>query len=1214
MARNIRVSDKPKLFSPQVARSATTRAGSVQLQALSKVSNSNLGSTSSFRYDNPGVGLKSTQEIPVDYSQFENHTFFSSAVVKTNVAFDKIINDYPFDGTQEDLEVFEDGLTGWEKHVLSQFPNNTGYLVFSGTQIGEDPSAGFSPGLGTHIVVNNNAGYLFPGTAKENEGRNILDTGDQSFSVEAFLFIPPIANGPQVICQRKGSNSGFNIGLDSSVSATSANLRFSVFDSDQKSSVTFPVRKGSFFQFCATWDASPGEGNAKIFINSSLAVSSSDSSNILQVYAGSSPLVIGSGSTFYDFTPTQTLSGAIEDFRFFKTTRTSNEQLLDLQRSILQKKDMNLYFKFNEPTGSYGLQDIALDSSGNALHSRIVNYTDYLRTEPFGASPLINEDPNKSPILYPSFDAVSSLNGRLLSSASLYDEVNPNLITRLVPPHYFLEGQVSNGFTDLNGPIDNPYSSISIPGTGKLGQTQVMMAFLFVWAKFFDEMKMFIDAFSNLLSVDYDSQNDIPDKLLPFIADYYGFTLPNIFSAASIDQYVKGEGINATDLKAIAPLRDVQNQIWKRILVNLGEITRTKGTRQSLRSIMLAAGVDPDGAFTIREYGGPSKSSLKGLRLNRTEVSAMLDMSGTISITGSNASLATFQTYQGFGQNPRIISQFLTASRIEAGAPGIRSSNFSKGISTKTEDGLLTSGSFTYEAIYSWDRRFKIFATQSLARLEVTGSGNPSLRGGLVANLLATSGSSGSLSLYINPHAQSGGDFKTTSLVLTGVNIFDGDKWNISFGRDNRYEATAPYRQSVPETQYFLRCAKQNFGTIQQFFAATTSSIHESNFGSNASVFSNKSSTYNVSGSIVVIGSQSMYRGGGLFLNSTANIDFTRETLFNGKVGKIRFWSKALSTDEWKEHVRNFKSLGASDPSSNLNFGVAARGGSVNNLTPAVDKNGNRVLTLSQLGGNIATGSFERLRLDADIDQLVTQSSANGSIQLFDYSQSRHVVSTSDGLAYQYYHMTGEGFEPNKRIIKPIEFNYSFISPFFDRSQSDNKVRIRSLNERDDEHPYAQLAPAYDVPLGQYPDDDTRFGIEYSTVAALNEDIMRIFSTLDFFDNALGRQEILFSDGYDDLEQMRKIYFDRLEEKLNLVQFFQVFKWFDSSFSDLFAQLLPRKTKFQGVNFVIESHVLERHKLKYMFDDMYLSDRTRSITAAGTNNASYDADGKSRKF
>ena len=61
------------------------------------VTNINANLSSSFRLDAPGTGLKSTQQIPLDWSKFENHTFFNSAQAKTNVAFETLFNSFPFD-------------------------------------------------------------------------------------------------------------------------------------------------------------------------------------------------------------------------------------------------------------------------------------------------------------------------------------------------------------------------------------------------------------------------------------------------------------------------------------------------------------------------------------------------------------------------------------------------------------------------------------------------------------------------------------------------------------------------------------------------------------------------------------------------------------------------------------------------------------------------------------------------------------------------------------------------------------------------------------------------------------------------------------------------------------------------------------------------------------------------------------------------------------
>ena len=78
--------------------------------------------------------LSSTSQLNIDYSFFENHTFFHSAVVKINEVFEKFSNQYPYDGTKREVDTFKESLNGFEKHVFDGYPKNNGYLIFSGTQ------------------------------------------------------------------------------------------------------------------------------------------------------------------------------------------------------------------------------------------------------------------------------------------------------------------------------------------------------------------------------------------------------------------------------------------------------------------------------------------------------------------------------------------------------------------------------------------------------------------------------------------------------------------------------------------------------------------------------------------------------------------------------------------------------------------------------------------------------------------------------------------------------------------------------------------------------------------------------------------------------------------------------------------------------------------------------------------------------------------------
>jgi len=228
------------------------------------------------------------------------------------------------------------------------------------------------------------------------------------------------------------------------------------------------------------------------------------------------------------------------------------------------------------------------------------------------------------------------------------------------------------------------------------------------------------------------------------------------------------------------------------------------------------------------------------------------------------------------------------------------------------------------------------------------------------------------------------------------------------------------------------------------------------------------------------------------------------------------------------------------------------------------------------------TGAFQRLRVDSNTDQLLSAANSSGNQILVDFSQNGFISTLS-------------GFQPLATILKPETFNFSYISPRFDEAATNEKVRARGFLDsgRLDGRPYASVAPTYEIPLNERPNDDTRFTIEFSVIDALNEDIITMFATLEAMDNALGDPNLVFSPDYHKLEDMRRVYFNRLTDKMNVKGFFEFFKWFDTTIGTMIEQVIPRKTKYLGTNFVVESHMLERSKFEYQFSDMYIGEDIR---------------------
>jgi hypothetical protein len=1131
-----------QLNIPSFVRSALSGSRPIQL-TFADVADTNIQSTSSFMYDVTSAPLKSTQQLKVDWSKFENHTFFSSAESKINFTFDQLINGYPFDGTRQEVEAFVERLTGFENWVLTKrFPTYKGQLLFSGTQVGEATG-------GTSIEVKDTAGGLYPEISKNRSGDHVLNPKGTSFSAEMQLFLPQIVNSTQFIFQKmSGSTDGMAFYLMSGSSTDTVEARFSVISRGFGDiTVPFELKKGVFNHVCVQMNRETSMNFLEAFVNEQLVATSrtktiindldnDTASFFIGVPVGSGTINLSTGI----ITQSQTLSGTLDEFRVFHSVRSIKQQANFAKKSIFSTPDLKLYYRFNEPpppimsTINDPVNGIVIDSSGNSLHALINNFTGSLRQNAAldTTSNLIYEKSETLPVLFPSYQPVIDLNVELLTSASLYDAQNPNLITKLIPQHYLLEGAQQDGF-ELTNEIQKS-TGIGVPGDGQKSTVQIMLSLLYIWAKFFDEIKLYVDAFRNLRTVSYDDYDCVPNNFMLDLLQEHGIYLPPLFNDASIEQYVRAENI---DLDAYSTfetsLRTVQHELLKRIVINLPDILKSKGTLNSVKTFLRAMGIDPDNSMRLREYGGPTNRTLEHSREDKRTVGTLVQFSTSSIVT----------------------SQFLMSPRVEPGIPlpaGMFITNsLGQNVSTTIlSDNLLTSGSWTCETLVRFLPNTQ-YVSQSIARLCVTGSSIFNVDNiGTIVNVVATSGSSQNITLYARPCQKA--DTLMLTLPMLTQSIFDNDQWNVCFGveRGDLHNPTV-----ILSSSYFLRIGKQNAGEID-YLASTSSMFYEySSDELSVNAFTTLSQ-YNASGSYIVLGNKNILSGT-MYLEDTQLSPVARTSKFSGLMSNLRFWSKAISLQEWNEHVRNVKSVGVKNPSINYNF----------NRTDS--------------------GSFEKLRIDTLSKQEVRNANTTGNIDFLDFSLNN-------------MHMSGTLFPTSSVVIKGEMFNYSTLSPYFDEAVCNNKIRVRGYNDLElvNSVPWAGIAPVHEIAKNEQPTDDVRFSVEFSLVDALNRDITTIFSTLDTMGDAIGAPELMFSTDYPKLSAITNTYFNRLQSKLNFGAFFEYFRWFDTSISNVIEQLLPRKVKFNGTHFVVESHILERHKLQYQFTDQYLAEDTRARIAA----------------
>ena len=1116
-----------QLNIPSFIKAALTGSRPIQL-TFADVADTNIQSTSSFMYDVANAPLKSTQQLNVDWSKFENHTFFSSAEATVNFAFDKIINGYPFDGTRQEVESFFESMTGFERWVFDQFPTYKGELLFSGTQVGETSG-------GTFIDVKDVAGGLYPQLSKNTSGMSVLNPHGKSLSVEMQLFVPAQANDVQVVFQKiSGSLQGATLYLSQSSSTSSVEARFGVaYGSLRDLEVPFLLKKGVFNHLCVELNRETSVNFLEAYVDSVSVARSKKSAVVSDMDIDGADFLIGSGSSFTlstgIVTPKQTLSGVIDELRVFHSARTSGQQGNYAGKSLFATPDLKLYYRFNEPpppiasTMQDPVNSTVLDSSGNSLHSLISNFTGSLRldTSQDTFSNVVFEKKETLPVLFPAYAPIVALSTDLLVSGTAYDAENPNLITRLIPLHYLQEGSLQDNLSDTSSMDSN--GGTGIPGEGTVGNVQVMLSLLYIWAKFFDEMKLYVDAFGKLRTVDYSNIDVVPNNFVLDLINQYGFHLPPAFNDSTLEQYVRAENIDLDVFgSSDMPLKIVQHELLKRVLINMPDVIKSKGTQNSIKAFLRAVGIDPDNSIRVREYGGPTNRQLEFAREKKKMVGALVN----------------------FVTSSFVASQYLTAPRVEPGIPE-RGSLFDISHNAAS-DTLLTSGSFTFEANVKFtpdSMKRMLNGAQSIVRMCTTGSA--STNENVIVNFLAINSDTPNLTLYVRTGDDPLSSMFTLNLQLPGAGVFDGERWSVSFGRTRGDFLNTPLSSS-----YFLRAGRQNDGDID-CYVTTSSFFYENNAGSNMLTTIRRS--MNASGSRLVFGNNQNIVTGGRFLNDSTLSSDVRQKDFEGALSDVRFWSKSFTDDEWREHIRNFKSLGVFDPHINYNFNHAD------------------------------SGSWERIRLDTFQKQITRNADSLGNILFNDFSLNKNFV-------------VGTGFQPNAKVITGDIVNYSMISPYFDEAATSDKIRIRGFSDPEllKQTPWAGPAPVNEIVKSEMPTDDVRFSIEFSLVDALNRDIVTMFSTLDEIANAIGSPEVQFSSDYPSLSAMANTYFNRLQNKLNFKAFFEFFKFFDASIGMFVEQLIPRKTKFKGTNFIIESHLLERHKLEYKYTDMYLSEDTKA--------------------
>jgi hypothetical protein len=166
----------------------------------------------------------------------------------------------------------------------------------------------------------------------------------------------------------------------------------------------------------------------------------------------------------------------------------------------------------------------------------------------------------------------------------------------------------TSGLSDVADEIDDYKSNLfvrfmSAPQLFEFDSEDKKAEALFqLYGQSFDKVKKYIDNIAHMRNVSYDGINNLPDLLLKNLANNLGLDSKILFDEKDLEEtlYTRND-VQYSGLTIGKTLVDAEYEFYRRLLVNLAYIYKSKGTRKSMEFFLRFIGA-PDPMIRINEY------------------------------------------------------------------------------------------------------------------------------------------------------------------------------------------------------------------------------------------------------------------------------------------------------------------------------------------------------------------------------------------------------------------------------------------------------------------------------------------------------------------------------------------------------------------------------------------------------------------------------------
>lgn len=269
------------------------------------------------------------------------------------------------------------------------------------------------------------------------------------------------------------------------------------------------------------------------------------------------------------------------------------------------------------------------------------------------------------------------------------------------------------------------------------------------------------------------------------------------------------------------------------------------------------------------------------------------------------------------------------------------------------------------------------------------------------------------------------------------------------------------------------------------------------------------------------------------------------------RVMSFNYWNDALEESELKEHAQNPSVFGRKNP---------------------------ELVSLFDNGANQSAGDSLALRWQFSS---LSSSSGTGTLDIVDFS---HGDTTTKPNAITQFKHRGYGFDFVNNDANAIDLELIASVEYFglDNVYSSDKVKVKETE--------TSVFEVDSRPITHF------YSFEKSMYDSISREMISFFAGIKGFNNLIGEPVNKYRQKYKLLESLKHKFFSRVENTVDLEKFVDYYRWIDQSLSHFLNQLVPASAHFgNDISDVVESHILERNKIKYQAPTIEFKDPSEKV-------------------